>query len=112
MNTQLIIKALSSLVIIFLATFIAKRYPGVGGIIAVMPLAGLIIFIWTYLESTNPQKTMVGFTTGALWGILPTAAFYFMALFAFSRGFTLVPTLLLSLGVWLIFVLILLHFIR
>ena len=112
MTLQLVIKAISTLFVVFVATFVAKKYPGIGGIIAVMPLVGLIIFIWTYLESQTPQKTMVSFTTGALWGILPTIGFYVVALIAFNRGLTLLPTLLLSLGIWLIIVLVLLHFIR
>ncbi len=72
---QILIKAVISLIIIFAATGIARRFPAAAGLIAVMPLAGALVLVWVYIENDGNMETMQGFTKGALWGIVPSIVF-------------------------------------
>lgn len=91
---------ISNTVIIFCAQ-IGKRFPSLGGLIATMPLTGLIVLIWLYTDNPGDFELMKNYTTGALWGILPSIMFFLVALFCFSRHFSLTVVLSASFGVWL-----------
>jgi uncharacterized membrane protein (GlpM family) len=99
-RVQILIKAALSLIIIFSATGIAKKLPSAAGLIAVMPLAGALVLIWVYVENNGNSGTMLAFTKGALWGILPSVLFYLVALFCFKKGLSLSVTLLSSFIAW------------
>ena len=92
---QILIKAVLSLIIIFSATGIAKRFPSVAGLIAVMPLTGALVLIWVYVENSGNPDTMQAFAKGALWGILPSILFFVVAFICFKRQLSL-PIILLS----------------
>jgi hypothetical protein len=68
---QILLKTVISLVIIFVATGIAKKFPSLAGLIAVMPLTGALVLVWVYLENKGNPVIMQDFAWGALWGILP-----------------------------------------
>jgi len=107
-----VIKAITSLALIFLATFIAKRYSVVAGMISVMPIVGLLILIWTYVENRGAQSAMVNLTRGAMIGLIPTAIFYAAAFITFSRGMNIMPVLILSFAAWGVSAAIIFHIIR
>ncbi|MCF8054368.1 MAG: DUF3147 family protein [Deltaproteobacteria bacterium] len=95
-----LLKITASIAVVLLATHIAKKEPSASGLIAVMPLASLLILLFIYLENKGNPLVMAEFTKGALWGMLPTAAFFVVAFFCFQKGFSLLPTLLASFAVW------------
>ena len=97
---QVLIKAILSLIIIFLATGVAKKLPSLAGLIGVMPLAGALVLVWVYVENKGDSGTMQLFTKGALWGILPSILFYVVALFCLKKGLSLPVTLLSSFLAW------------
>jgi uncharacterized membrane protein (GlpM family) len=97
---QILIKAVLSLIIIFSATGIVKKFPSAAGLIGVMPLAGALVLVWAYIENKGNSDTMEAFTKGALWGILPSIIFYLVALFCFRKGLSLPITLLSSFVAW------------
>lgn len=97
---QFFLKVAVSLGVILAATAIARRFPAAGGLVGVMPLAGVLILIWVYLESSGDPAVMEGFTKGALWGILPSILFYLIALYCFRKGFSLTKTLVSSFAAW------------
>jgi uncharacterized membrane protein (GlpM family) len=97
---QILIKAVLSLVIIFSATGVAKKFPSAAGLIGVMPLAGALVLAWVYIENRGDSDIMQAFSKGALWGILPSIFFYVVALFCFKKGFSLPATLLSSFVAW------------
>ena len=70
---QLLIKISLSVAIILLATFTAKRFPSIAGLIGVMPLTGALVLAWVYLENQGDPEIMAGFTKGALWGCYPAS---------------------------------------
>ena len=98
---QILIKAALSLVIIFAATWIAKRFPSAAGLIGVMPLTGALVLVWVYLENNGNPDVMQAFAKGALWGILPSILFFLVAFFCFKKQLPLVVVLCSSFGVWL-----------
>ncbi|HEX2967430.1 MAG TPA: DUF3147 family protein [Syntrophorhabdaceae bacterium] len=97
---QIIIKLTVSLAIILIATAVGKRLPSTAGLIAVMPLAGVLVLIWMYIENNGNPDIMQGFTKGALWGILPSIVFYIAALFCFRKHMPLPLVLTCSFGAW------------
>lgn len=99
---QLLIKTVLSLIIILVATSIAKKFPSVAGLIAVMPLTGAIVLVWIYAENKGAPAIMEAFTKGALWGILPSILFFLVALLCFKKQLPLLIVLCLSFGVWLV----------
>ncbi|MBN1456605.1 MAG: DUF3147 family protein [Sedimentisphaerales bacterium] len=99
---RLVIKLLISLCIIVACTLIAKKLPSMAGLIAVMPLTGALVMIWVYMDNPANANVMIGYTKGALWGIIPVILFYITAFFCFRSQLNLWVTLLSSFAVWTI----------
>lgn len=99
---QILLKVVLSVVIILLATALAKKFPSVAGLIAVMPLAGALVLVWVYVENKGNPEVMQGFAKGALWGILPSILFYLVALLCFKKQIPLPGVLAASFGIWLL----------
>jgi len=99
---QILIKVVLSIVVILIATAIAKKFPSAAGLIAVMPLTGALVLVWVYLENNGNDEVMQAFAKGALWGILPSILFFFVALLCFKKQISLPGVLALSFGIWLL----------
>jgi len=97
---QIFIKTLLSVILILVATGIGHKLPSTAGLIAVMPLTSVIILVWIYIENKGDPVVMQEFARGALWGILPSILFFFVALICFKKQLPLSVVLLLSFGVW------------
>jgi uncharacterized membrane protein (GlpM family) len=98
---QVLIKVVLSVIVILAATAIGKKLPATGGLVGVMPLTGALVLVWMYLESEGDAGVMQQFTKGALWGIVPSILFFFVALLCFKRGLPLSVVLVSSFGAWL-----------
>ena len=98
---QMTLKILISLCVILAAILIGKRLPSLAGLIAVMPLTGVLAMVLLYSEKGGDPVVMQGYVKGALYGILPCILFYVSALICFKYNLTLPKTLLVSFGVWL-----------
>jgi uncharacterized membrane protein (GlpM family) len=98
---QILLKAVISLVIIFVATGIAKKFPSIAGLIAVMPLTGALVLVWVYLENKGNPIIMQDFAWGALWGILPSILFFIVAFLCFKKQLSLPIVLCSCFGIWL-----------
>jgi uncharacterized membrane protein (GlpM family) len=97
---HILIKAVVSLIVILSATGVAKSFPSVGGLIAVMPLTGALVLIWVSLETGGNPEIMQVFTRSALWGILPSILFFLAALACVKKHYPLPVTLLVSFVAW------------
>ena len=97
---QILVKAALSLFIIFSAAAFAKKFPSAAGLVAVMPLAGALVLVWVYIDNKGDSDTMRAFSKGAVWGVLPSIAFYLVAFLCFRRELSLAVTLLASFGAW------------
>ena len=70
------IKLLISVCIIVLCTQIGRKLPTLAGLITVMPLTGLIVLVWLYMDNPGNFGVMNDYCKGALLGILPTILFF------------------------------------
>ena len=99
---QILLKVALSIVIILIATAIAKKFPSAAGLIGVMPLTGALVLVWVYVENNGNPEVMQGFAKGALWGILPSILFFVVALLCFKKQIPLPGVLAASFGIWLL----------
>jgi ammonia channel protein AmtB len=72
---QFITKTVISAIIIAIISTISKKYPGVGGIIASIPLSSLIAMIWLYQETQDTQK-VIALSNSIFWMIFPSLLFF------------------------------------
>jgi hypothetical protein len=80
--------AIRLLIIVCIISFcaaVARKMPTLAGLVAVMPLTGLIVLIWLYLDHPGDFALMTAYTRGALWGIVPTVLFFLAALLCFHK---------------------------
>ncbi len=96
------VKLLISLCIIAFCTQIGRKLPSLAGLIAVMPLTGVIVLVWLYLDYPSDFKLMNDYCKGALWGILPSILFFLVAFMCFRKQMALWIVLCASFAVWLI----------
>jgi hypothetical protein len=101
-SMQIIIKAVIALLVILIAVGIGRKFPSLGGLIAVMPLTGLIVLLWLYSDTGGDLATMQHYTKGALWGIVPTILFFAVAYIGFRKEWGLPVVLLTSFGTWFV----------
>ncbi len=99
---QILLKIVISIIVILVATAIAKKVPSAAGLIAVMPLTGALVLVWVYLESKGNTEVMQAYAKGALWGILPSILFFLIALLCFKKQVSLLGVLASSFGIWLL----------
>ena len=99
---RFVIKLLISVCVIALCTQIGRKLPTLAGLIAVMPLTGLIVLVWLYLDNPADFNLMSDYTKGALWGIVPSILFFLVAFMCFRKQLSLWIVLCASFAVWLI----------
>lgn len=96
------VKIVISLSIIIFCTQIGRKFPTLAGLIAVMPLTGLIVLLWLYSDSSGDFSLMTNYTKGALWGIIPSILFFLAVFICFRRQLALWIVLSISFTVWTI----------
>ncbi|MDY7031578.1 MAG: DUF3147 family protein [Thermodesulfobacteriota bacterium] len=99
---EFFVKVLISISIIIFCTQIGRKFPSLGGLIATMPLTGVIVLVWLYSDNPGDYDLISKYTKGALWGILPSVLFFLVAFLCFSKHLPLTLVLCASFGVWLI----------
>ncbi len=67
----LALKALISGVIVAAVSVIARRYPGLGGLVASLPLISVLGMIWLWRDTQDPLK-MAAHAEGTFWFVLPS----------------------------------------
>ena len=95
-----IIKLVIALAIIITATQIARVKPDLAGLIAVMPLTGLIVMVWVWHDNGGDAAVMNRYTLGAVWGIIPAILFFLTSYICFRKQLHLGVVLALSFAVW------------
>jgi len=95
------VRLLISVFVIAVCLQIGKKQPTLAGLIAVMPLTGLLIMVWLYRDKPGDFETMIRYAKGAVWGILPSILFFATALFCFYKRMPLWVVLFASFAVWL-----------
>ena len=98
---QFAFKLLISLCVIAFCTWVGRRQPSLAGLIAVMPLTGLLVMLWLYSDKPGDYAAMTRYCKGAVWGIVPSILFFLVALLCFRRQLPLWIVLCASFAVWL-----------
>ncbi len=96
------IKLLISVCVIAFCAGIGRKLPTLAGLIAVMPLTGLIVLVWLYRDNPGNFNLMTEYTKGALWGIVPSVLFFLVAFICFHKRLSLWIVLCASFAVWLV----------
>ena len=98
---RFIVKVLIVVGVILTCAQIAKVRPTLAGLIAVMPLTGLLVMLWVYSDCGGDVARMNDYTLGAVWGIVPAILFFVGAYVCFRYRLHLAWVLGISFGLWL-----------
>jgi len=82
--TYLLVKALLSGLIVAAASEVARRWPGIGGLIVSLPLVSLLAFLWLWRDTGDPER-IAQLSLSAFWFFLPSMPM-FLALPALLRA--------------------------
>lgn len=97
---NLLLKAVITLAVVLTAVSVGRRWPSLGGLLAVMPLSGLLVLILLHRDSGGDPATMQGYVRGALFGIVPTVLFFAVAYFGYRKGWPLSAVLVCGFAAW------------
>lgn len=98
---QFLLKLLISNIVIVCCVLIGKRYPTLGGLIATMPLTSLIVLVWLYSASPGNYRLLTDYTTGVLWGIIPTVLFFVAVYICFRKQLPFTLIMSAGFGAWI-----------
>ena len=108
--TYLIVKAVLSGIIVVIVSEVARRNPGIGGLIASLPLTTVLAIIWLWRDVPDTEH-MASFSESTFWFVLPSLPMFlaFPAMLRHGVGFWLalaiscaITIALYSLTVWLL----------
>lgn len=88
----LIIKALLSGIIVAAVSEIAKRWPGLGGLVASLPLVSVLGMMWLWRDTHDPDR-MAAHATGTFWFVLPSLPMFLLIPALLKRGVGFWPAL-------------------
>ncbi|MFT4959615.1 MAG: hypothetical protein ACI92Z_000691, partial [Paracoccaceae bacterium] len=88
-----ITKALISGVIIAIVSEVAKRQPGLGALIASLPLISVMGMIWLWREKPDVAN-MAEHSTATFWYVLPSLPMFLLIPMLLNRGFAFWVSLL------------------
>lgn len=88
----LLIKAAISGVIVALVSEIAKRYPGLGGLLASLPLISILGMIWLWRDTRDPAR-LADHATATFWFVLPSLPMFLLVPALLKRGVGFWPAL-------------------
>ena len=83
---QFLVKLLITLGIITICSQIGGKSPTLAGLIATMPLTGLLVLIWLYHDNPSSLQNLSEYVRGALWGIGPSILFFLAVWLALRWG--------------------------
>tara|TARA_R110000803_G_scaffold158074_1_gene222417 strand:+ start:44751 stop:45116 length:366 start_codon:yes stop_codon:yes gene_type:complete len=71
-----IFKAVLSGTLIAVISEIARRYPGLGGLIASLPLISLMAIIWLWRDTGGDIPQVAAHARATLWYVIPSLPFF------------------------------------
>ena len=98
---QIAVKIVFTVLIVLGATELGKKLPSIAGLIATMPLTSLMVMIWLSIESPDKAQTMISYSSGAFWGVIPSMMFFGAASLCYQRGMALPSVIAISFVVWI-----------
>ena len=94
----LLLKAAISGALIAAASEIARRWPGIGGLIVSLPLVSLLTFLWVWRDTGDPER-VAELSQSAFWFFLPSMPMFLVlpAMLRTGIGFWLALTVSITL---------------
>lgn len=83
---QLIVKAAISGVLVAIVAEVSKRFPGIGGLVASLPLVSVLAMIWLW-HDTGDSERLADHAIGTLWFVLPSLPMFVLIPSMLRRGF-------------------------
>jgi uncharacterized membrane protein (GlpM family) len=80
-----VLKAAISGVIVALVSTVAKRYPGVGGLIASLPLVSVLALIWLWRDTHDPVRAAAQ-ADATFWFVLPSLPLFLIVPVMLRQG--------------------------
>jgi hypothetical protein len=100
----LALKALISGVVVAAVSEIAKRNPGLGGLVASLPLVSVLGMVWLWRD-THDAGNMAAHSAGTFWFVLPSLPMFLLIPALLKRGVGFWPALgagcVLTMGLYL-----------
>ena len=98
----LLLKAAISGALIAAASEIARRWPGIGGLIVSLPLVSLLTFLWVWRDTGDSQR-VAELSQSAFWFFLPSMPMFLVlpAMLRTGVGFWLALTVSIAFTVML-----------
>ena len=85
--TYLILKAGLSGLIVMLVSEIARRSPGLGGLLASLPLVSILAMIWLWRDTADVERIAV-LSQATFWFVLPSLPLFLMLPAMLRHGVT------------------------
>lgn len=89
----LVIKAGLSGVIVMLVSEVARKFPGFGALIASLPLISVLVMIWLWRDTADPDRLAVH-ASATFWYVLPSLPMFLLLPFLLKRGIGFWPSLI------------------
>ena len=83
----LILKAALSGIIVAIVSEVARRSPGLGGMIASLPLVSLLGMIWLWRDTHDPVR-MASHVEATFWFVLPSLPMFLLVPAMLRQGFS------------------------
>ena len=83
----LIVKAALSGVIVAIVSEVARRSPGLGGLVAALPLVSVLGMIWLWRD-TGDAARMAAHSEATFWFVLPSLPMFLLIPFLMRSGFS------------------------
>jgi len=103
--TYLILKAVLSGVLVMIVSEVARRSPGIGGLIASLPLISVLAIIWLWRDTADAERIAVQ-AESTFWYVLPSLPMFLVlpAMLRHNFGFwlSLGSTCCLTMGLYAI----------
>ena len=99
----LAVKAVLSGILIAIISEVAKRYPGIGGLIASLPLVSVLGMIWLWRDKPDAAN-MASHAEATFWFVLPSLPMFLLIPVMLRHGFgfwlSLIAGCLLTIGLY------------
>ena len=91
----LIIKAAVSGVIVALVSEVSRRYAGLGGLLASLPLVSVLGMLWLWRDTGDAER-LASHAGATFWFVLPSLPMFLLIPALLKRGLGFYPALLLG----------------
>lgn len=88
----LLAKAVISGLLVVAVSEVAKRYPGLGGLVASLPLVSVLGMIWLWRDTADAER-LAAHATGTFWFVLPSLPMFLLIPALLKRGVGFWPAL-------------------